>query len=158
MAGKQLRVLARGTASVPVHSAHARGQSRFIGRVNDFDLGTAYTITDETGMKSPGVMPARVCVPEPTVISQDDDPTEFTEQMLHLRYGDLWPFDEETARMSGVEFDPTYGGEYAEGPDGKLVNVAHRDALEALSAPAVTPAAPKPALVTPATVSTSESK
>lgn len=140
MAGKTLRVLARGTASVPVHGAHARGQSKFVGRFDDFDLGTPFIAIDETGMKTPSVMPARVCSAEPTVFDQDDDYNEFTEQLLHLRYGDLWPFDEATARMAGVPFDPSFGGEYAKEGKG-LVNVAHRDALKAI-------AKTKPALVT----------
>lgn len=141
MAGKVLRVLARGTASAPIHSAHARGMSRFVGRVDDLELGTPFVAVDENGIKTPGIMPARVCSPVPTEFSQDADYSEFTEQLLHLRQGDLWPADEATARMAGVPFDPMFGGEYVKDGAG-LVNVAHRAALKALA-----PAA-KPALVT----------
>ena len=158
MAGKMIRVLARGDLLAPIHGAHARGMSRFVGRFDDLDtFGTPFTAVDETGQKTASVMPARVCSAEPTVFKQDDDSTEFAEQMLHLRYGDLWPFDADSARMSGVPFDPNYGGEYVKGSDGNLVNVAHRDALAALSPakPAATQAAAKPALVT---FSSTESK
>lgn len=122
--GKQLRVLARGTASAPIHSAHAQGVARFVGRVDDLELGTPF---------KGGVMPARVCSPEPTVFDQDDDWSEFTEQIRHLRQGDLWPFDEATARMAGVSFDATYGGEYVKGAEGKLENVAHKKARAELA-------------------------
>ena len=158
MAGKILRVLARGTASVPVHGAHARGQSRFVGRVHDFDLGTPFVATDELGAKSAGVMPALVCSPEPHVVRQDDDPSEFSEQMLHLRYGDLWPFDEETAIAAGVPFDPDYGGEYATVCGGdELVNVAHQEALASVAKaaptkPSLSPPRPTAKPVTPAPV------
>lgn len=133
MPGKTLRVLARGSASAPIHSAHARGMARFVGRIDDFDLGTPYMAVGDDGLKVPSVMPARVCSPEPTTFAQDADPAEFTEQLLHVRQGDLWPFDEATARMCGVKFDPTFDGEYVKDGD-KLVNVAHRDALKALAA------------------------
>lgn len=156
MAEKTLRVLARGTASAPIHSAHARGMARFVGRVDDLTLGTPYVSVDETGIKTPGIMPARVCSPEPTSFVQSDDPSEFTEQILHLRQGDLWPADEATARMAGVAFDPLFGGEYVRGADGKLVNVAHRDALAAMS-PA-TPALVRVRAPVPSTSSDSESK
>lgn len=152
MAGKVLRVLARGTASAPIHSAHARGMARFVGRFDDFELGTPFVAVDDNGIKTPSIMPARVCSAVPTEFAQDADPTEFTEQLLHLRQGDLWPADEATARMAGVPFDPEFGGEYVK--DGSaLVNVAHRDALKALAK--ASPAAPKPALVT---LSSTESK
>ncbi len=150
MAGKMLRVLARGTASAPIHSAHAQGMSRFVGRIDDFDLGTPYIAVDDNGLKTAAVMPARVCSPDPTSFDQAVDASEFTEQLRHLRQGDLWPFDEDTARMAGVAFDPSYGGEYAQ-DGGKLVNVAHRDALAAKSAGS------KPALVKLPAIST-ESK
>jgi len=136
MADNVLRVLARGTASAPIHSAHARGMSRFVGRFDDYDLGTPFVATDERGIKTSGIMPARVCSAEPTTFAQSADRSEFTEQLLHLRQGALWPFDEATARMAGVAFDPNYGGEYVKGADGKLVNVAHRDALAARKAEA----------------------
>ncbi len=156
MPGKTLRVLARGAASAPIHSAHARGMARFVGRIDDYELGTPFTVTDENGKKSQSIMPARVCSAEPTTFNQDDDSSEFTEQLIHLRQGDLWPFDAETARMAGVTFDPKYGGEYEkDGP--KLINVAHRDALKALAkaepvaAAAPAPAAPAPAASSPKT-------
>ncbi len=141
MAGNVLRVLARGTASAPIHSAHARGMARFVGRIDDFDLGTPFVAIDDSGHKTASVMPARVCSPEPTSFVQDDDRAEFTEQLLHLRQGDLWPFDAESARMAGVPFDPKFGGEYVK-DGGALVNVAHREALAAKSK-----ASAKPALV-----------
>lgn len=159
MAGKVLRVLARGMASAPIHSAHARGMARFVGRVDDFDLGTPYEATDDAGMKVPGIMPARVCSPEPTIFAQDADPSEFTEQLLHLRELVLWPFDAETARMAGVPFDPTYGGEYVKGADGKLVSVDHRDALAALKAASPAPSpAPVPSLKYASALSAEEKK
>ena len=143
MAGKTIRVLARGDLLAPVHGLHARGLSRFVGRVDDFhNFGTPFTYKDESGQDVRAVAPARICVAEPHVFRQDDDETEFTEQLLHLRHGVLWPFDEATARMAGVAFDPTYGGEYTKSVDGKLVNVAHDKALAALkksTAPADAP-------------------
>ncbi len=132
MAGKVLSVLARGTASVPLHSAHARGIARFVGRVDDVELGTPFVSVDETGQKTQAVMPARVCSADPTVFARDNDSQEFAELLKALAEGDLWPFDEASARIAGVAFDPTYGGEYELTGGGKLVNVAHRDALAAL--------------------------
>lgn len=128
MAGETIRVLARGTACAALHSAHRNGSPRFVGRRDDYELGTPCVLYDESGHPYRGVMPARVAIAEPTEFVRDLDIIEFNEQLLHLRGGDLWPFDQETADLAKVPFDPDYGGEYAKGADGKLVNVAYEKA------------------------------
>ncbi len=144
--GKTLRVLAKGTASVPNHAAHAGGRSEFIGRFNDETLGTPYEHEDSPGVKRMAIMPARVPHAMPTVLDQDVvGHAHWAEYFKNVREGDLWAADEETARMCGVDFDPKFGGEYS-GSDGKLVCVAHKaaqDALKAKPAP-VAPPAPAP--------------
>ena len=107
MAGKVLRVLARGSAMVPdfmraSRIAHDQPHA-FVGREWDGSLG------DGVGT-SGGWVPLR----EPTVIEQSAHPAAFNEFLLVLRNGDLWPADEATARMAGVRFDHDFGGEYAD--------------------------------------------
>ena len=107
MAGKTIRVLARGSAMVPDYgaaSAIVHGQShRFIGREWDESLADGEHVAG-------GWRPLK----EPTVIRQDANRAAFAEFIHALRSGDLWPADVDTARIAGCEFDPNFGGEYAE--------------------------------------------
>ena len=106
MAGKTLRVLARGRAMVPdfAHFARVAHDStvRFIGREWDASLGDGTTT-------SGGWRPLK----EPTEISQDANRQAFNEYIHVLRTGGLWPADEATARMASCKFDASFGGEYA---------------------------------------------
>jgi hypothetical protein len=106
MAGKTIRVLARGSAMVPDYgaaSAIVHGQShRFVGREWDESLGDGEHIAG-------GWRP----LTEPTEIAQGPNRAAFAEIVLAIRAGDLWPADVATARLAGCEFDPHFGGEYA---------------------------------------------
>ena len=126
--GKQLRVLARGAAMVPVHSAHAAGQRRFVGRVYDESLGRPYTFRDDRNLAQTGIAGVYVASAEPTVLDQDVLGQEWFEYFHAVAQGDLWPADQATAAMCGVPFDPSFGGEYVRGAGG-LVNVAHDAAI-----------------------------
>lgn len=120
MPGKVLRVLARGDAMVPVHSAHARGMSRFVGRVWDATAGDGV-------FTSGGHRRVREIVEIQQFEGIGRSNMDFNEHLKAVRDGDLWAADEATARLCGVKFDSKFGGEY-----------------DAVSEPAKAPAAPAP--------------
>ena len=84
-------VRAKGVALVPVYRAIGMSPRRYLGRAYDATLG------DAGGWPSTGE-----CV---------EVTDHFAEYRAHVRDGDLWPGDEETARACGVAFDPTFGGD-----------------------------------------------
>lgn len=85
-----LRVKAKGAALVPVYASVGSTPRRYLGRVYDASLGAA------GGWPSSGVVEVR---------------DHFAEYRAHVRDGDLWAADEESAEACGVVFDPTFGGE-----------------------------------------------
>lgn len=124
-----LRILARGSASVPDYVKLANSikagvplpaASRLIGR--DFVL-------DESG-KTMGSYPAK---PVPTEVP------DVHEYRQHVIEGSLWAADEATAEACGVKFDPTFGGEFK----------AHERAASTEPAPELVPAVTEPAEPTP---------
>lgn len=93
-----LIVRSRGTALVVNYEALEAGARRFIGRKHDPKLGSNGGWPPDS---EPHTVPDRA------------------EYRLAMREGDLWPGDQATADLVGVEFDPTFGGELA--PDAPRV-------------------------------------
>lgn len=97
-----LRLRARGTALCPHFEAHESGTRRFIGRRYDRTLGFDEKDPLTGNVTKTGGFPSTGKVEE----------VPYRGEYIHaLRDGDVWPADEETARVAGVPFDPTFGGE-----------------------------------------------
>lgn len=104
-----LRVLSRGTAQVQDYLAlEETGTNRFHGWRFDASLGPEFedTITKQK-LRHGG---RRKLVDH--VIEIPADSKHRQEYILHLRLGDLWPADVETARAAGVPFEPHFMGEH----------------------------------------------
>ncbi len=104
MPEEKLRVLPKGTALVPNYEHQEGGRRSFHGWKHDATMGPAFVdenkVQHHHGAWVKGVgevleVPMR------------------GEYIRHLRDGDLWPADVETARAAGVAFDPTFGAEHA---------------------------------------------
>lgn len=93
-----MRLLAKGLALAADLEALDAGVKRFIGRHIDRSVGHI----GPDGLKSGG-WPAN---------SSPDEKEFRAEYKAYVCDGDLWPADEETAAMCGVDFDPSFGGEY----------------------------------------------
>lgn len=110
-----LRVLPRGTALVQdylaLHNENAVVRtSRFHGWRFDAKLG--HDVLDpKTGKPSGKKQGGRVKLVDQVVEIPADDPFR-TEYIRHLRDGDLWAADVETARAAGVPFEPEFLDEH----------------------------------------------
>lgn len=98
-----LNVRARGSALVPVHEAGSTQPRRFVGRAFDASLGQA------------GGWPFSA---EPVTVPLFPPSHEHYLEAWHFYYRalkdkELWPADEATAKACGIEFDPSFGGEYS---------------------------------------------
>ncbi|HEY2516951.1 MAG TPA: hypothetical protein VGI39_39035 [Polyangiaceae bacterium] len=94
-----LRVYARGDAMVCDHELldHPTLPRRgFIGRVFDPELADETSSGGWRPRTEPHELPVR------------------PEYITHLKDGDLWPADKETADLAKVPFDPNFGGEVDE--------------------------------------------
>ena len=137
---EKLRFRARGDKLVTDYGAMEDGVRRFVGRTLNPHIGPEFQ-----DKSSPGKPMRRHAVFEPNV---EADEIAFNHSHLahyaeECRAGSIWAADEETARLCGVTFDPTFGGELA-------AEQAQRAARLAASQPKPA-AAPVPALqATPA--------
>jgi hypothetical protein len=119
MAKDTLRVLARGTAQVPNYEALDSGINARITHVC-LPLGPEFKDDESLTMKRHAAFVKYVG----KVLTVPDR----AEYRRHLRDGDLWPADQETAAACGVPFDPDFGGEHDH--DAQLEHIA---ALETLA-------------------------
>jgi hypothetical protein len=95
---------ARGTALCPHYEASENHVRRFIGRRVDRTIGHD-EVNPENGqtVKTGGF---------PSTGEAEEVPYR-AEYLFAVRDGDAWAADEETAKVCGVPFDPTFGGEIA---------------------------------------------
>lgn len=103
-----LRVRRKGTAMVPHYEAHPQVR-RFHGWKHDPTAGEEF-VNHETQKRQMGG----------AFVGHDEDieVPDTVEYRRHLRDGDLWPADAETAQAAGVPFDPAFG----EQPEPKAVS------------------------------------
>jgi hypothetical protein len=89
MAKQMLRLRARGQALVTDYEAEDAGRRSYVGRKAVFDGAdlVGFDVTDAVVEK-----PMR------------------GEYLRALKKGDLFPADQATADLAGVDFDPTFGG------------------------------------------------
>lgn len=116
-----LRVLARGRALVPDYErAQNDKRNAFLGWSCQ-PIGPEFT-DPETGsqMRHAGFVKRIGGVVSVPVRA---------EYLRHLRDGDLWPADIQTAQIACVKFDPAYGGEHTE--EEKANQKSDLDELEA---------------------------
>ena len=105
MVNGKLRVMARGVAQVPNYESLDAGRN---ARVTHACLAIGPEFKDpETGQ----MQRHAAFVKHVGKVIEIPDRAEYRR---HLRDGDLWPADEETACACGVEFDPNFGGEHTE--------------------------------------------
>lgn len=84
----KLKVLARGTASVPHLEAMDAGVRRFVGRRLDMAVGV-----------DGGFVP----------LDEPEEVADRAEYRQHIKECDLWAADEATAAVCNVKFDPHFG-------------------------------------------------
>lgn len=106
-----LHVLPRGTACVTDYAAlmdERASVNRKIGWQWDGSLGPEFT-DPRSGqkMRHGG---RRKLVDQITTIAGDD--AHYAEYVRHLKEGDLWAADPDTARAAGVPFEPHFLGEH----------------------------------------------
>lgn len=100
----KLRLRAKGDLLCADYDAFESGTKRFIGRKHDPSIGHEFRDEDGT-IKRTGGWPS----------TGEHQEVHFRAEYLQaVREGDVWPADEETARICGVTFDPTFGGELEE--------------------------------------------
>jgi hypothetical protein len=105
-----LRVLPRGTALVQDYRAlHDTLTTRFHGWKWDGKLGPE--VLDPAGKGTGKHHGGRVKQTDKVVEIAADDPYR-TEYVRHLKDGDLWAADFETARAAGVPFEPDFLDEH----------------------------------------------
>lgn len=109
----KLRVLPRGTAMVPDYERHATIR-RFHGWKHTKEIGDEVEVkkdlrTGEVAKVRPDGFVKQLAKSQEHVI----DVPHTVEYLRHLRDGDLWPADQETAKLAGVAFDPLFGGEHS---------------------------------------------
>jgi hypothetical protein len=104
----ELRVLSRGVAMVQDYGALLGGMKRFHGWRHDASLGEAFKDPESGQQKNAGGF---VKHPDVVVTIPADSP-HMTEYRRHVREGDLWAADPETAAACGVAFEPDFGGEH----------------------------------------------
>ena len=94
-----LRVRRKGTAMVPHYETHPQVR-RFHGWKFDPTLGEEFEHPETKSMVRAGGFG-----------SHDDviEVPDTVEYRRHLRDGDLWPADQDTAQAAGVPFDPSFG-------------------------------------------------
>ena len=115
VARSALRVLHRGTAMVMDYRALKDTQTRrHVGLRFDPTLGPEDDFFNpRTGETQRGHHGGFVkMVDEPVEIPSDDP--HYAEYVRHLRDGDLWAADPETAAAAGIAFEPDFGGEHPE--------------------------------------------
>jgi hypothetical protein len=106
-----LRVLPRGTARVPDYAALTGTRTnRFHGWVADKTIGAKFIDADSKAEMRHLVHVKKLGLEHVIEIRMNDP--HIGEYIRHLRDGDLWPADQETATRVGVKFDPTFGGEH----------------------------------------------
>lgn len=99
----KLHVLAKGTAQVPNYEAQDGGINARITHVC-LPLGPKFFDDDSKTTRRHAAFVKHVG----KIITVPDR----AEYRRHLRDGDLWPADKETAAEVGVNFDPDFGGEH----------------------------------------------
>jgi hypothetical protein len=135
-----LRVLHRGTAMVPDYRALMDTNTRrhvglrfdpTLGPEDDFlhprPDGRGYdTVRGHHG----GFVKM---IDEPVTIPADDP--HYGEYIRHLKDGDLWAADQETASAAGVAFEPDFEGEH---PQSTAAQAPKKSAPKSTAAPAET--------------------
>jgi len=106
MANGTLRVLARGTAQVPNYEAQDAGRNARVTHAT-IPIGPEFVDAEIGGGKR---RHAAFVKHVGRVLTLPDR----AEYRRHLRDGDLWPADAETAASCGVAFDPLFGGEHTD--------------------------------------------
>ena len=115
-----LRVLPRGLARVQDYRALLEaGVNRFHGWRFDASLGPVQDVPGK-GKVRPG---GRVKQVDAVVEIAGDDP-HWGDYVKHLKDGDLWAADPETAAIAGVAFEPHFLGEHPETATKHGVDVA----------------------------------
>jgi len=113
MPDDKIRVLPRGTARVQDYGAlMGSGMNRFHGWTLDSTLGKPFTDPATRQPRRHAVYLKKLGVEAAVEISVDDP--YYGEYVRHLRDGDLWPADLETAQRANVKFDPTFGDEHGD--------------------------------------------
>lgn len=120
MGDDTLRVLARGGILVldADHAAASRGQRSYVGRaalrawkLDDLPKEAPKHVHTNEFLESGQTKIPHCAYPRtasPTVVSN----SSYYRKLV--KKGALWPFDEATALVCGVRFDPTFGGDYPE--------------------------------------------
>ncbi len=103
MSDGKLRVLAKGTAQVPHYEKLEGGIN---ARITHACLAIGPEFQDEETRQ---MRRHAAFVKHVGVVLEVPDRGEYRR---HLRDGDLWPADIETANAVGVSFDPDFGGEH----------------------------------------------
>ena len=124
-----LSVLPRGVALVQDYRAlHETGTNRFLGWKFDPTLGPEFTDPVDGQKKHHG---GRVKQTDREVVIPADDPF-YHEYVVHLKHGDLWAADLETAKVAGVPLEPHFLGEHPavsakHGVEGAKLSAALKD-------------------------------
>jgi hypothetical protein len=106
-----LRVLSRGLAKVQDYRSLMEARTnRFVGWRWDGTLGPEFVDALSGETKHHGGHVKKV--DEVTEIAADDPHRE--EYVRHLKDGDLWAADPETAQAAGIAFEPHFLGEHPE--------------------------------------------
>jgi hypothetical protein len=111
----KLRVLAKGTAQVPNYEAQDGGMNARITHAC-LPIGPEFDDDESKTRRRHAAFVKHV-----GKVLEVPDRAEYRR---HLRDGDLWPADQETAAACGVPFDPDFGDEHTE--------EAHADHVAAL--------------------------
>ena len=125
----KLRVRRRGDAMIPNYeAAQSHGQApRFHTHKHDLSIGPEFKWSKHVNTQLGGkVAKAGAFVGHDYIIEVPDT----AEYRRHLRDGDLWPADQETAQAVGRPFDPTFGGEAQDDTAPALVSTVSVAATE----------------------------
>jgi hypothetical protein len=102
-----LKLHARGTALCQDYEAMMQGVRRYIGWRHNPTLGQEFTDRGTGEKKMSGGWEKTGELVEKTFAS-----VVLAHQYIHeIKHGALWAGDEETARLAGVKFDPSFGGD-----------------------------------------------
>jgi hypothetical protein len=123
LSNQKLRVLAKGTGRVPNYEHQLAGRNSAHGW-KCVPLGPEFTDADARQSPAPVIGRHAAFVKSVGVVIELPDTVEYRR---HLRDGDLWAADPETAALVGAKFDPDYGNEHTD-----EAVVAHEDNLKAL--------------------------
>jgi len=127
---KPLRVLQRGDAMVPDYQAlmnRAGSTRRFLGLKHDPSQGPSFVDPVDNQTKNSGGFVKLLDTP----VTVEPDNPHYTEYVKHLRDGDLWAADQDTANEAGVLFEPDFGGEHEKWAAGDEAAKVRKDRADA---------------------------